>query len=53
MEISYHHSFGHLGWSDLRDKGTAENGAMMSVNLQLALHRGFDKKMNQNILVWE
>ena len=47
MEISYHHSFGHLGWSDLRDKGTAENGAMMSVNLQLALHRAsFFGKVN-------
>ena len=53
MEVSYHNSFGHFGWSDLREKRTAENCASVSVKLQQASHRGFDKKMNQNILVRE
>ena len=49
MEIPY--SFGHFGWSALREKRTAENCAMMSVKLQLASERGFGfgKKMKASI----
>ena len=53
VEIYHHCSFGHSERSDLRDKRTAENCATESVKLQQASHRGFDKKMNQHILVWE
>ena len=38
MEISSY-SLGHFAGSDLREKRTAENCAMISVKLQLALHR--------------
>ena len=53
VEIYHHCSFGHSERSDLRDKRTAENCATVSVKLQQASHRGFDKKMNQHILGWE
>ena len=52
VEISSY-SLGHFAGSDLREKRTAENCAIMPVKLQLASHRGFDKKMHQSILVWE
>ena len=49
VEISSY-SFGHFGWSDLREKSwTAENCSTMSVKLQLASHGGFGKTLKASV----